>query len=98
MAFKRYGRDKHIRGGKCMATNQTIRLLRGAMRNGQISFKAYAIKEGERLDQLAALHLGSSKYWWIIAILSGIGWNLQLPPGTRVVIPTSVNQIRRFVG
>ena len=98
MAYRRYGRDKLIRGGKCIGTNQTIRLLRTAMVGGSIKFTVYTTIEGDRLDQIAAQRLGSSKYWWILAILSGIGWNLQIPPGTRIIIPTNPEQIQRFTG
>ena len=96
--MRRYQRDKVIRGGKMSATNQTIRLLRQGLRSGTISVEVYKTKEGDRLDQIAGKKLGDSKLWWILATLSGIGWSLQVPPGTRILIPTRIDQIKRFVG
>mgnify|MGYP001444116458 CR=1 FL=1 len=96
--MRRYTRDKLIRGGQTRGTNQTIRLLRNAMRTGNIAVVPYKTKEGDRLDQLAAINLGSSKLWWVLATISGIGWCLQIPPGTRILIPRDLDQIKRFTG
>ena len=96
--MRRYSRDKIIRGGMTKGTNQAIRLIRQAVRSGNIKTDIYVTKEGDRLDHIAALRLGSSKYWWILAALSGIGWGLQVPPGIRILIPTSLNTIKRIVG
>ena len=96
--MRRYTRDRVIRGGKTKGTNETIRLLRNAMRAGNIAVVPYRLKEGERLDHIAAKNLGSPKHWWILAILSGIGWSLQVPPGTRILIPGDLEQIKRFTG
>ena len=96
--MRRYSRDKIIRGGKTKGTNQAIRLLRRAVRDGNIQIDVYVTKEGDRLDHIAAKRLGSSKYWWVLAALSGIGWGLQVPHGIRIRIPRSLNSIKRIVG
>ena len=55
------------------------------------------ILEKERLDVLAGKIYGDGGYWWIIAAASGIGWSLQVPPGTRLKIPTKLEQILSLV-
>jgi len=49
--------------------------------------------EAERLDVIAGRVYGDGRLWWIIAAASGIGWWLQVPAGTRLVIPTSLDAI-----
>ena len=49
--------------------------------------RTYVTKENERLDKIAARLLGDSKMWWAIAACSGVGWNLQVPPGITLKIP-----------
>jgi len=61
--------------------------------SGQISFTAKKLNRFERLDSLAAEAYGDPSYWWIIAAASGIGWGLQLPPGTIVRIPSNLSQV-----
>jgi nucleoid-associated protein YgaU len=56
------------------------------------------VKEGERLDVIAAKSYGSSHLWWVIAAASGIGWGMQIPPGTLLKIPVSLSQVDMYVG
>ena len=51
------------------------------------------MKEGERLDQIAGVVYGDSTLWWMIAAASGIGWGLQVPPGTKLRIPLSPSEV-----
>ena len=51
------------------------------------------LKEGERLDQIAGVVYGDGTLWWVIAAASGIGWAMQLPPGTRLRIPDSPSEV-----
>jgi hypothetical protein len=51
------------------------------------------LKESERLDQIAYKHLGDASLWWVLAATSGIGWCLQLPPGTLVNIPNDMSTV-----
>ena len=60
---------------------------------GRIQFKAMKLKRAQRLDHLSAEFYGNSKYWWIIAAASGIGWGLQVPEGTIIRIPQNLAQI-----
>ena len=34
-----------------------------------------------------------SSLWWVIAAASGIGWGLQVPPGTVIRIPIDLAQV-----
>jgi len=50
-----------------------------------------------RLDQLAGQIYGNGSYWWAIAAASDIGWGLQVPPGTRLLIP-DIEQVMDAIG
>lgn len=71
-------------------TNHSFRINK-AINNGVLDFKTYILKEGERIDHVAFKIYGDSQYWWVIAAASGIGWGLQIPPGTILRVPTSLN-------
>ena len=92
----RYSNDRIIKGGSSLASNQSAQKLRAAFERGQLTTQVKIIGSDLRLDQLAFTYLGNPSYWWAIAALSGIGWGLQLPAGTRVVIPTNLDQVKRF--
>lgn len=67
--------------------------IRRSVLQGQVQFKVHILDVGERLDILSHLQYGSPEYWWIIAAASGIGWSLQVPPGTMLNIPISINEV-----
>ena len=98
MSLRRYQRDRHLRGGKHLATSTTIRILRDMMQAGTIKTRVHIAKESERLDHIAAKTLGDGRLWWVLAITSGIGWALQVPPGTRINIPRNLSQIKAVTG
>ena len=60
---------------------------------GTIDTQDHILQEGERLDQLAGLFYGDASVWWIIAAASGIGWAPQVPPGTYLRIPKSIDAV-----
>lgn len=66
------------------------------MQRGQIAFARVTIKEGQRLDKIAHDFYGDARLWWIIAAASGIGWWLQVPPGTLLKVPTELEQIQEI--
>ena len=96
MAFSRYIRESGVeRNTKSMSVvNAAIR--RGVI-NGTIPVKTVVLEQDRRIDQLAGQIYGSSSYWWILAAASGIGWGLQVPAGTIIIIPDDLGQILSLV-
>ena len=70
-----------------LQTAQAFRIVKGAVKAGRISSQVITLRGLGRLDTLAGMHYGDGRYWWVLAAASDIGWGLQLPPGTRIVIP-----------
>ena len=95
--MRRYTKDKRIRGGK-LETAQTVTALRRARDFGLIPTREVILKESQRLDHLAHEHLGNSRFWWVLAALSDIGWGMQLPPGTIIKVPVDLRSIQVIVG
>ena len=92
--MNRYGNDSLIRGGKSLSSNKAAVLIRQQIETGQIKFKRLVLGEGVRLDHLAFKEYGDASHWWIIAAASGIGWGLQVPPGTYLTIPTEISRLK----
>ena len=93
MALRRYSKDKVIRGGLLKASSQSSVKIKSAVDSDSIKTEVVVLKGFGRLDTIAGKRYGNSSLWWIIAAASGIGWNLQVPPGTRIVIPLEIKQI-----
>lgn len=93
MAVSRYSFTQKILGRTTLASNKISRNIYDGVMSGEISFSTQVIKEGQRLDHIAASVYGSSSLWWVIAAASGIGWGLQIPEGTIVRIPDNVNDV-----
>jgi len=83
--------------GKQLATPENIRRIQKAVRRNNVITKPIILKEGERLDHLAGKVYGNGQLWWVIAAASGIGWGLQVPPGTRILVPTDLSGIAMLV-
>jgi hypothetical protein len=98
VAINRYRRVPLVAGGRKLGTSRVSYVLRRAVELNRISYQIYTLKEGERLDSLAGRFFGNGGFWWIIAAASGIGWGLQVPPGTRLIIPSNLAQIEALVG
>ena len=62
-----------------------------------MSYSTITLKEGQRLDILAGQRYGDASLWWIIAAASGIGWGLQVPPGTIVRVPKNLSDILAII-
>ena len=93
MAIQRYADDVLVRGGRLLGTNNAISTIRNGIANNTIATSVRVTTEAERLDIIAGQQYGDGRLWWVIAAASGIGWWLQVPAGTRVVIPLSIGAI-----
>ena len=96
--IKRYSRSPILGGGVQFGTSLAISTIKKAVDAGQLSVRIQVLQGEERLDIIAGRIYGNSENWWIIAAASGIGWALQVPPGTRLVIPTDLSQVANIVG
>lgn len=98
MAIRRYTRTPIIRGGQQYGTAESSLAIKKAVEAGQLTTTVRVLQGAERLDVLAGQVYGDARQWWIIAAASGIGWALQVPAGTRIVIPTNLAEISDLVG
>lgn len=97
MALKRYARAPIIAAGSAYGTSLAINVIKQAVDNKLIRTRVVILQGSERLDIIAGREYGDSSNWWIIAAASGIGWGLQVPPGTRLVIPTDLSEVANLV-
>ena len=93
MALSRYTFSKRSNRGRTVHSSKASTRVYNAARTGAISTKIHILEEGERLDQLAGLAYGDGSLWWVISAASGIGWALQVPPGTRLLIPSDAAEV-----
>jgi len=97
MALSRYAYTPRIQGRSRLATTTNGARIYNACVSGGLAFSTAVIKEGQRLDHIAGSAYGSASMWWIIAAASGIGWGLQIPPGTIVRIPKSATDVMLLI-
>jgi nucleoid-associated protein YgaU len=83
--------------GKAISSSDKMAKITAAVETGAINCSTYILEEGERLDHIAGSAYGDSSYWWVIAAASNIGWGLQVPPGTLLRIPTSIDTVLGIV-
>lgn len=95
--MRRYLPAPVLGGGTFYGTYIPSKILRDAATTGLISVRKDYLREGERLDVIAGAEYGDSRLWWVIAGASGIGWNLQVPPGTYLLVPTDLVQVSALV-
>ena len=94
--MRRYTDSTVYQFGQARGASRAPGRVRDAIEAGTLPFREHSAQEGERLDTIAGVEYGDATLWWIIAAASGIGWALQVPPGTRIVIP-DLQQARRIV-
>lgn len=87
MALRRYARDPVLGFGSHYGSARAIETIRAGIANGTIKFREATLGEGDRLDIVAGREYGDATLWWVIASASGIGYALQVPPGTMLRIP-----------
>ena len=78
---------------KYYGTSYASTKIFNAVKDDLVGYETITLQEGQRLDQIAGGIYGSSDYWWVIAAASGIGWGLQVPPGTIINIPNSLEEV-----
>ena len=91
MAISRNNFCITVGNGKFYGTSYASSKIYFGVQNGVLSATVIRLAEKQRLDQLAGVFYNDSSYWWVIAAASGIGWGLQVPPGTIIKIPTSLD-------
>lgn len=97
MARSRYIGDPRIDLGQQLGTAEATLALRSAVKTGQINIVDRIIATGsDRLDTLSGTIYGDARYWWVLAIASGIGWGLQVPAGT-VINVISLEDVNTYV-
>ena len=96
MALSRYSFSTNLKNslGKNFIgiSNATPKIFR-AVENQRINYSVHILEEGERLDYLAGIYYGDSSFWWVLAASSGIGYALQVPPGTVIRVPSSIADV-----
>jgi len=97
MVVSRYSRTKVIRAGKQFGTSFAVAAIRLNIDNGNIQTEEMILDEGVRIDVLAGRIYGDGRLYWVLAAASNIGWAMQVPPGTRIVIP-NLDDVLRFSG
>ena len=96
MALSRYSlsrRRKDSNGKNYISNSNSNHKIFNAVENRRINYTVHILEEGERLDYLAGIFYGDSSLWWVLAAASGIGYALQVPPGTVVRVPSSLNEV-----
>jgi hypothetical protein len=93
MSIGRYNFVKKIRGGKYFGTSYASTIIFNGVERGLIDYTTIELKEKQRLDHLAGVVYNDSSYWWVIAAASGVGWGLQVPAGTVIRIPSSLENV-----
>lgn len=98
MPASRYSNDSRIGLGRQLGSNRVVRALRESIAAGTVPIVSTLVATGDdRLDTLAGTIYGDSRYWWVLAAASNIGWGLQIPPGT-VINVLSLTDVERFLG
>jgi len=96
MTFSRYARSPRLDFGAQFGTSVATQTIRAAVADGRLSIQMMTVRGAERLDTIAGAVYGDSRYWWILAAASDIGWGLQVPPGTIIKIP-DLNDVSSLV-
>ena len=97
MSLTRYGQSNLINNRKAIGTNMARVEVYNASQKGSISTETYITTQGDRLDKLAGSYYNDGTLWWVIAAASGIGWWLQVTPGTVLKIPLDITEVYKLV-
>ena len=92
--MSRYKSDNKLNRGASYGTAKMCNTLRRVYEAGNLTTTTVILGEGTRLDHVAFRYLGDPSYWWAIAAISGIGWGMQIPADTRLIVPININEIK----
>ncbi len=96
MSLSRYsfaGNLKNSLGQSLISISNASPKIFQAVSNQRINYSVHILEEGERLDYLAGIYYKDSSFWWVLAAASGIGYALQVPPGTVIRVPNSIAEV-----
>lgn len=96
MSISRYRLDPQINLGKQLTTSTAMKILREKIGRGIPIVRTIVLTGEDRLDTLAGAIYGDAKLWWLLAAASGIGWGLQVPPGTMISI-VDINAVSEYI-
>lgn len=85
--MRRYDTAPIINGGKHLGTSDVIPKIREGIKNQNIRYQTVILSGGERLGNIAGRFYGNGSLWWVLAAASNIGFGLQVPPGTIIIVP-----------
>jgi len=97
MSTSRYEFTRRVQGGRGIGTIKGLRKIYFGVMQGNIPSRSMTLKEAQRLDHIAGRAYGDSSLWWVIAAASGIGWGLQVPPGTILKIPIDLSKVYSLI-
>ncbi len=97
MTLRRYSRSTLVNGGRSFGTSRSAYLIHRGVESGIIEHRVHKTIEGDRLDILAGEFYGDGRLWWVLASASGVGWALQVPPDTIILVP-NISQVSALVG
>lgn len=83
--------------GKTISNSNCVPAIQRAIRSGEIDFDVITMSGNQRLDVISGQFYGTSEFWWVIAAASGIGWGLQVPAGTLLRIPKSIERVLQIL-
>ena len=95
--ISRFNRTAILDAGSQFGTCYAHEVIRDAIASGQIKTTTMVLREGMRLDAIAAQTLGDARLFWVLAASSNIGWGLQVPPGTIITVP-NMSDVAALVG
>lgn len=95
MTINRYARTRIFGINKHYGTSYAIPTIRDNIKNKSIRTREIVLKESVRMDVLAGREYGDATLYWIICAASDIGWTLQVPPGTKILIP-NLEDVAKF--
>lgn len=95
--FTRYLRDQVSASGKGLSTPGAVAAIRFSIKSGEIPIvQTLLTTQADRLDTLAGAVYNDSRYWWVLAAASNIGWGMQVPPGTIISVP-DIRAVERLI-